>query len=135
MIGKFVGHKKIKNVKVSEEFLTPRGSTMVELEYEDGTREFLTSPMVEAVMTDEPLDPSALRDKRVIAVCKEILDVFGEYDPKLNEWDHIAQTIKMSIEGNFSRAEEVLWKTPEKRWLDVWRTLKDAGIEPIGGEE
>lgn len=131
MIGKYIGGNRIKNVKVLEDDLTPAGSNILEFTYEDGGTERIPGKMVEAVLSDEPLDPSALRDKRVLAVCQEVLEIFAEYDIKLNESEPIQQTIKMSLDENFARATEILWKTSEKRYLDMYRVLKAGNVKPV----
>lgn len=131
MIGKYIGGQKIKDVKVLENDLTPLGSNILEFTYEDNSTERIPGKMVEAVLTDEPIDPSALRDKRVMVVCQEILEIFAEYDIKLNEEDSIEAVLKMSMNENFARATEILWKTPEKRYLDMFRILKDAQVKAV----
>lgn len=131
MIGKYIGGLKIVNESVDSGDTTPIGSTVVDLTFEDGSHELLPSRMLEAVMTDEPVDPSKLRDLRVVAVCAAIIEQFAEYDIKLNEFDHIVQTLKMTLDENFGRATEILWETKEKRWLDMVRVLKSAGSNPV----
>jgi hypothetical protein len=131
MIGKYIGGKKIITQDVDLEQLTPGGHAIATAKFDDGSTELIPTIMYEAMMTDEPVDPSKLRDLRVMAISKAIVEVFAEYDMKLNEFDHVVQTLKMTLDENFGRATEILWKTSEKRWLDMWRILKENGQEMV----
>lgn len=126
--GKFIGGRKIVDMLSTEE-KTPGENIILNVMFEDGSSEIFPERMLQFVATDEPLDPSALQDRRIFAITAEILKLFGEFDMKLSEWERIQFTIKASIDDNYENACEILWKTPKKGWLDVVRVLKSVPSE------
>ena len=130
MIGKYIGSDKIKNVVVKEGDLTPRGSHVLEVTFENDTKKLVAAPLMDYIISDEVLDPSALRDRHVQVICAEILEIFGEFDLRVSDFDHVTQVLKMSLEDQFEKAETALWKTDRKTWLDMYRVLRDNGKLP-----
>lgn len=131
---KFIGSEEVEDVKVSGEH-TPRGSDILRVVFKGGRQELIPAVMFEAIATQEAVDDTKLRDARVLAIAKEVIEVFAEYDIKFNEIESLQQVIKSTQEENYVRAQNVLWGTPEKRWLDMWRVLAKAGVKPIGADE
>lgn len=128
---KFIGHREIATFNVSEH-KTPKGVDIYEVQYKNGVTELVPAVMFEKIVTDEPLDPTALFELRVTEIVRAILnEIMGEYDPKLSEWDRIAMTVKLSIENNYENAEALLWKTDTKSYLDIFRVLQSAPKPPV----
>ena len=124
--GKFIGNKKIKRVKELED-KTVGGFAIVEVEYEDSTTEWISSPMLEKVVSDESCDASALRDKRVEPIVQEMLTLLRDWGVKLGELTYILSKLEQSLDYNSKQALLELWS----KWMPKPLSLEDVDLVTI----
>jgi len=133
--GKYLGSSKIAVAKLVEE-KTPLGAAIVDVETEDKKRRLVPEEMLKRIATEKPVDASEFRDMRVKPVCEKIMDILAECDIAISDWEYVSQIIKGSINMSWEKAEEIMWNTSEKTFLDLDRVLrkKDIGFREILGE-
>jgi hypothetical protein len=71
LVTKFVGHKKIKNVEVSER-KTYLGNEVIKVEFEDGTSQEMPAERLNSSVTDEQSDETTLRALSVVEPLRKI---------------------------------------------------------------
>lgn len=106
--GKFIGEKKIAEVSETEE-KTPGGLAILQVRYEDGAVEWLSSKMLEATVSEESCDLGALREKRTHPVIQEMLVAIREWGIKLGELPYMSATLNQSLDFNQREALLELW--------------------------
>lgn len=116
MIGKYIGNRKIAEVKA----YAPGVAYIV---FEDKTEDILANKMLAEIVTDEVSDATALREKRVGVIAAKTLELFKEWNLKLSEFQHLSQVLSMSLENSYIKAEDILWGTPEKSMLHIDKVL------------
>jgi len=117
-MSKFYGDNKIKS-------MTEDGDHIV-LDFGGGKTEKISKKMSEVSITKKPMDLTALWDKQLGAVTKDILQVLLDWDIKMEQLDYLFNLVKSSLEYNNKKAHEVLWgKELGKRTMsDVDKVLK-----------
>jgi hypothetical protein len=103
MKDQFIGKKKIKETKVAEQ-KTPMGNAIVEVDYEDGTKEFIAQCMFDKVVSIEQEDETKLQDKRVNTIVDIILFSLREWGVKIGEIDKITMLLAQSLTYNSNQA-------------------------------
>jgi ABC-type dipeptide/oligopeptide/nickel transport system ATPase subunit len=124
----YIGLNKIEDAVVSQ-YKTPNGAEIIQFTFEDKTTSLVPKVMAEKIVTDEPIDLTTLRDKRMQPICEKILEVLSEYDIKTKEWDYASAIVGGSLLESFNLAEEKLWGTKEKTALDIQRVLDRFGVK------
>ena len=66
--------------------------------------------MYEAMKSDEPIDDSDLRDRRVMAALQEVVRVYLKYDLKLKEVDVLNSYLTNFLGEKRLHADAKLWK-------------------------
>lgn len=122
----YIGPKIVKEVKTLEE-KTPGGSEIVEVEYEDGTKEALTKMMYEEVVSETACDLTDLRDKRVRPIVASVLLAFREWGLKIGETAYMSALLNQSLEANKAEAEKELWL----KWIPTLTSLDDVNLLAI----
>ena len=125
--GKYLHDKKITEAFESEQ-KTPNGLPIVEVKTEDSKVRLIPAKVIGRLVSNKPVDATAFRDMRVKPVCEDIMDVLGENDIYLSDWDYINAIINGSMKESYKTANDVLWKTDAKTFLDVDRVLKAQRI-------
>lgn len=120
---KFVGPKKIKETKTLEE-KTPANGEMLEVEYEDGTKEVLSKMMYGEIVSDKECDLTTLRDKRVRPVVATVLMTFREWGLKVGELSYMSALLTQSLEANQDEAQKELWL----KWIPTLQSLDDVNM-------
>ncbi len=100
---KYIGKKKIKEVKTTEE-KTPGGLEIIAVTYEDLTTEYLSKIMYDKVVTDEQIDDSKLRDLRVTPVVESLLVILREWGIMVGELSYISALLNKSLQYNSDQA-------------------------------
>lgn len=118
---KYIGQRIVKS-------LSPYGEDAYFVTYEDGHEEILAKVMFDAIVSDSECDATALRDKRVETVTKVMLELFKRYNVEISEMDKISQVIALSVNDSFIRANNILWGTKDRTFLDIDRILKSKKI-------
>ena len=105
---KYIGHKQIKTTK--EGGKTPNGIEVVEVFYEDNTKEFLSKLMYDKIVSEEACDLTQLRDKRLEPLVKETLAVLRNWGIKLSELTAFYALLNLSMQNNEKEALLELWR-------------------------
>jgi ribosomal protein L17 len=115
---KYYGATEIDHVNIVAE-----GSELV---MKDGTKTILSPKMAAAVITNEPIDLTTLREKRLHPVVEAILSLLLEWDVKINEIEYIYTLVTTSFNENYKAASDKAWGIAEadRKVSDVDRVLK-----------
>jgi len=129
---KFIGPKKIKESVISPK-LTYLKNSVVDIEYEDGTKESMPQKVFEVVVTDTVSDWSSLREKIVTPIVASILEVLLESECSTNYLDYMISKLKASVEENIKKAESCLWNkyVEDLTLADVHKILMDNQDNPL----
>jgi len=134
---KFIGEKQVASVTKTEE-KTTSGVEILSVEYADGTKELISSLLLNKVISDEPCDVSKLRDKRLFPIVEEVLKILRDWGLKLSELSYLSTLINQSIAFNQSQALiEVLGKYTGNKLLnpdDVDMLTLDKILKEINSE-
>ncbi len=106
----FIGEKEIKTMVETGE-LTPGGTKLVEIEYQDGLKERLSKLMYDQIVSEERCSLEALRDKRCQPVVAIVMGAFREWGVKVGELNYISALLNRSIEFNENAATCALWSS------------------------
>jgi hypothetical protein len=104
----YIGPKKIKETKDGEK--TTNGIEIVDVLYEDGSREFLSKLMFDKIVSEESCDLTKLRDKRLEPLVKETLTVLRNWGIKLSELTQFYALLNLSMQNNEKEALLELWR-------------------------
>jgi len=106
LIGKFIGPHKIKEVKLANR-KTYLGGNVLEIIYEDDTKEELTQEMVEKVATEEATDLTTLRDNFVKPLIERISAILLESEIKIIDIEYVLQSITGHLNQKIEEAIDV----------------------------
>lgn len=120
----YIGEKKIQSAGIVPDKKTPGGLDLVAITFEsDGKmvekQMIIPKKMADRIVTEEPVDASALRDLRITPLCEDILTMMLEYGMLLDEKDYVFAVIGNSLKHSLDAAEEALWGTDNKSVLDI----------------
>jgi len=118
-IGKYIGGKKIKNLKLSER-KTYLGNEITEITYDDDTKEEFPKAILKDIITEEKSDLSTLRDKIIGPVVEKILAILLEDEIKIQDIEYLKAKLTLSINSHIENADTIVWG---KEYYD--RTLAD----------
>jgi len=93
---KYIGEKQIVQAIQDKSVYT--------IEYADGTKELLSQLMIDKVVSDEPCDLTALRDKRLAPIVEETLKVLRNWGLKMSELQQFSLLLSNSIDFNEKKA-------------------------------
>lgn len=105
----WIGDKKVKEMKDTGE-KTPGGSAIFEVEFVNGAKEVFSQLMLDAALSEEACDATALRDKRVYPVVGSTLAIMREYGMKIGETAYFSVLVNQSLNTNRDAAEKELWR-------------------------
>ena len=106
LIGKYIAHRKIKEVKLSDR-KTYLGGNVLEITYEDGTKEELTQKMAEKIATEEETDLTTLRNNFVKPIIEEISAILLEAEIKIIDIEFVLQSITGHLNQKIEEAIDV----------------------------
>lgn len=106
-VGKYVGGEKIAEaIRLVRH--TPLGKEMIKLVYDSGKEATFSLEDLEAIISNEPLTPTQLSDRRIEPVVAEILAVLLEHDLTLDDAFRIQgavmSRVNLSVEDAIRRA-------------------------------
>jgi hypothetical protein len=84
LVGKFVGADKIKNVEVSDR-KTYLGNEVIKVEFEDGANREFPTEILNAVITEEMSNLTALREMSVLEPLRKIQAICLDAELKLDD--------------------------------------------------
>ena len=123
MTEQFIGNKKIKIHFLTSE-TTPGGIPIVEVEYEDGTKEFFSELMFKEIVSDLSCDLTELRDKRISPVVKIVVGVLRDWGIKIGESSYFALVLNQSLNFNIDEAQKELWS----QWTNKPLSLDEVDL-------
>ncbi len=124
LIGKFIGHNKIKDIKLSEK-KTFNGLDVYEITYADDVKQEYPAKVLVDIATKKAGDPTELRDLRVLPVVEEILKILTEADLKAEDISYCFTKTQNSISESADKAFKKLWgkEKYEQTPMDIHRVL------------
>ena len=123
MKGKFIGKKKITSVEETKD-KTPGGFSLIRVEYDDESIEYMSSLMFPKVTSDKACDESALRDKRMYPVVENILGLLRDWGIKTGELQYMSALLNLSLDNNQKEAMSELWS----KWMPRPMSLDDVDL-------
>ncbi len=137
MSKQFIGKKRVMNVRIVEDHKTPSGIDINEIEYEDGSKEYMSALMFRASVTDQKIDDTQLRDRRVQPVVQVVLAILRDWGITVGETQYFSALVNQSLNNNIDAAVKELWSQhmPKPQDLDnvslitvdkVLRTIKES---------
>lgn len=113
----YIGQKKIKETKVAEK--TSNGIEVVEVQYEDETKERFSKLMFDTIASETSCDATQLRDKRIQPIVKAVLEILRDWGIKLSELQYMSLLLDTSIKENEKEAMRELWSERLPDLLDT----------------
>lgn len=111
-MSKFIGNKRIENEEEQGDFVV--------LTFKDGSTARLAKCMLEVSATRSPVDDTALWDRQLTPVAKEILNVLMKWNVQLDQMSYLVNLLQTSLQKNSDEANEFLWGHPKEK-----RTMAD----------
>lgn len=119
----FIGEKTIKETKNTGE-KTAGGIDIIEVEFEDGTKEIFSNLLHEKIISEESCDATKLRDKRIYPVVEAILALLRDWGIKLSELPYLSAVLNQSLQENEKEALKTLWK----EWIPTINSIDDVDL-------
>ena len=104
----YIGENKLNGERVIDK--TPGGIDILEVEYENGDKEVFSKLMYDAIKTDEPIDLTKLREKRIYPIVGSVLMILREWGIKLDELNYFSAILNQSLETNEKEALKYLYQ-------------------------
>lgn len=105
----FISDKKILLVVEVQDAKTPMGEMLVEVSFEDGTKEVMPKKRLEMIGTDAISDDSLVRDVLRKQVGSILFGVMHEYGIKLDEVDPCLDTVIELVNNASAKSYELLF--------------------------
>jgi hypothetical protein len=107
-IGKFVGLKKIKGIKLAKR-KTYLGKDVCGISYEDGTEEEMTEEVLKNVVSVMATTTDYVRDKMIDPLVEKIMAILLEGEIKVIDVEYFKQKLTGTINFHHENAETALW--------------------------
>lgn len=108
MPDRYIGEKKVSDITDSG-VKTPGDVSVMEVKYEDGSKEVFSSLMLNRIISETACDLTMLRDKRVSLVVEGILNLLRDWGIKLSELPYMSLLLNQSLDFNQKEALLKLW--------------------------
>ena len=108
MPDRYIGEKKVLTIMDSG-LKTSGDIPIMEIEYEDGTKELLSSFMADKIISETACDLTVLREKRIQPVVEEVLKLLRDWGIKLNELPYMSLLLNQSLDFNQKEALLKVW--------------------------
>lgn len=115
----YIGPKHVENIQEKD--------GVVIVSYEDKTVETLSKRMYDATVSDEACDLTALRDKRMEPVAREVLGLLRDWGIKVGEIRYLSVLLDTSLSENEKAANVKLWQA----WLPGLQNPDDIDLISI----
>lgn len=122
----YIGERAIKNVQKTDE-KTDGGVRILRVEYEDGESECFSELMYSVVVSEEPCDLTALREKRIKPVVEALLVILRDWGIKLGELPYMSLVLNSSLDYNGKEALNELWS----QWMPKPKSPDDVDLIAI----
>lgn len=123
----YIGDKLILGVEKIED-KTPIGSDMVNVLFDNGTSKKYPTAMFNHVVTEEPIDATKLREKKVDPIVNQTIVLLQESDIIMDDIEYYINTLMASIDYKSTRANSKLYSVNhygERSLLQIEEVLKD----------
>jgi len=131
MSDQYIGPNKVLGL-VKQDFLTPSGRDVVEVQYEgEHTPELMSQMAFDQLVTETPSDYNDLRDRKFRQMVPGIITLITEWDIKTVELKPLLGQVGDSLQDAMERAGNYLWTHDERTWVPgmsfmTERTLLEA---------
>lgn len=123
----YIGSDKVIIVAETDE-VTPMGSPIVEVTFENGAVMMMPKKTYEIVVTDVASDASIVRRAKFNQMVPAIKSLICEFDLKVSEIQPLLQEIAASIDNNFARATNYAWTKNDSLYIPNSNPLFDRSI-------
>lgn len=107
---KYIGEKKVMFVpNLLEGEKTPGGQEIVEVNYEDGSKEIMPKLRFELIVTDVVSNTSEVQEKIKTKVGATLFGMMHEYGLKFSEVDGVLDTCTNLVNSGFHKAQDILF--------------------------
>lgn len=104
----YIEDKKIVTVALLEE-KTPNELEMVEVHFEDGTKEKMPKMRFELIVTEQKSDATSVRKNLIARISALCFGSFHEYGVKMGEVNEIVDGITGLVNNGFTKAQDIMW--------------------------
>lgn len=104
----YIGEKKLIGASETET-KTYGGQPILEVMYEDGTKEYMSKPMYDSVVSDKPCDATELRTKRIEPVVVAVITLLRDWGMKVGETPYFSALLNQSLNANTDEALKLMW--------------------------
>ena len=124
IIGKYIGPKKIKKVKLAER-KTYLGKDVYEITYEDNTTEEYSEENLNTIVSDKEKDLTSLREVFVKPIVEKLIVILLEAEVKIMDVEYILNLTANSLNENIETAiTKIIGKDKYNRTLaDIHKIL------------
>ena len=125
--GKFIGGDTI----VSTEMLdvkTPQGKDILEVTFKSGKKRVYPSETMARIITEEVSDASAVSEKKLLPVIREVMAILAENDISVGEIDMFQKQLGSNIENAFNRATSFMWFKDDAEFVPNFNPMFDVSL-------
>ena len=108
MPDQYIGEKKVANI-IDSGTKTHGDVPVVAVIYEDGSKELISSLMIDKIVSDVACDLTVLREKRLTPIVEQILNLLRDWGVKFNELPYMSILLNQSLDFNQKEALIRLW--------------------------
>lgn len=126
MAKQYIGGRKIKHHENTKE-TTHGGTPLVRVEFANGDAEFISKLTFDNVVTENPIEPTELRERRVDPVIEKTLALLREHTILIGDLSYFALKLNQSLNYNTDQAQITLFE----EWMPRPNSLDDVDLSTI----
>lgn len=111
---KYIADKKVAAVVGPLEIKTPSLQEMVEVQFEDGSKEIMPQRRYETISTTEISDASTVQATLEKRVAASLFGMLHEYGVKLGEVEEILNEVSNFTNSGYEKARDIKWGVAHK---------------------
>ena len=129
----YIGPKEVVSAEALPEKLSQGEVELTKVTYSDETSEVMTTKCYNISVSVDALDLTQLRDRRVTAICREILNMLLSYGLKAEDFQFLIASLNNSVSNAISNAVSKLWGKDENTidFIDIFRVLEKTTLKDI----
>lgn len=104
----FIGGREVKDTKNTGE-VTPGGFEVLEVTFQNGRVERFSKLMYDKIVTENSIDETELRNKRIFPIVEALLVVLRDWGIRLGELPYMSLLLNQSLDYNTKEAIIELW--------------------------
>ncbi len=125
--GKFIGGDTIVSTEVLP-MKTPQGKDILEVTFKSGKKRIYPELTLERIVTDEVSDASAVSEKKLLPVIREVMAILAENDVSVGEIDMFQKQLGSNIENAFNRATSFMWFKDDAEFVPNFNPMFDVSL-------